>query len=79
MKAIINVCEGSSFSDNDYIYTKNTQKYYRTCKYYWERIFWDTDTGHLSKDDIIKKRFTQYHLDANKVKTIIKYLEDRKL
>lgn len=79
MKAIINVYEGSSFSDDDYIYTENTKKYYRTCKYYWERIFWDTDTGHLSKEDIRKKKFTQYHLEANKMKTIIKCLEDRKL
>lgn len=79
MKAIINVYEGSSFSDDDHIYTENTKKYYRTCKYYWERIFWDTDTGHLSKEDIKNKNFSQYHLDANKMKTIIKRLEDRKL
>lgn len=76
IKAIINTHEGTGFSKDDFKYSKNADKYYRQCKWYWNRITdrWDTDTGVLSKEDIENKNFTEYHKNANKVKTIIKQL-----
>ncbi|MBQ8997469.1 MAG: hypothetical protein IJ086_02105, partial [Clostridium sp.] len=79
IKAIINTYEGIGFSKDDGSYSPNSRKYYKTCKWYWYRITdrWDTDTGVLSKEEIENKEFTEYHLNANKVKTILPQLEKK--
>ena len=78
IKAIINTFEGRGFSENDYKYSDNEYDYYCDCIEYWERIEerWDTDTGYLSKEEIKARKFSNYHKNANKVKTIIPQLED---
>lgn len=80
IKAIINTFEGSGFSYSDGKYSRNASTYYNICKNYWDIICdrWNTDTGKLSKEQIRKKEFSQEHLDANKVSTIIRALEAKK-
>lgn len=80
IKAIINVHDGIGFSRDDGKYSKNADKYYKECRRYWDRIIerWDTDTGVLSPEDIENKNFSEYHKNANKVKTIIKQLKEWK-
>lgn len=77
IKAIINVHDGIGFSTDDYKYSKNAEKYYDICVKYWEKIIykWDTDTGVLSKEDIENRNFSEYHINANKVKTILPQLK----
>lgn len=72
IKAIINVMGESNFSKDDgsSYYNKNSENYYRICKKYWNNIWWDTDTGHLSKEEIAARRFSEYHKNCNKIKTI---------
>ena len=76
IKAIKNAYEGNPFSDDDYKYSKNADKYYEICDNYWTiiRSRWDTDTGKLSKEQIENKEFSDYHLNANKMPTIIEQL-----
>lgn len=76
IKAIINAYEGNPFSEDDCKYSKNADKYYEICINYWDIIIsrWDTDTGKLSKEQIKKRDFTEYHLNANKMPTIIEQL-----
>lgn len=82
IKAIINVYEGSGASRDDGSgrYSKNASKYYKVCKRYWENITWDTDTqylGWMNEKNVDHKRL-KYHRDANKVRTILKALKEKK-
>lgn len=84
IKAIINVMGESDFSKDDgsSYSNPNAQKYYNICKKYWDNIWWDTDTGVLSKDAIENKQFSEYHKNCNKIKTIAKirkYLHQLKI
>lgn len=84
IKSIINVMGESDFSKDDgsSYYNKNSDRYYDICKKYWCRIWWDTDTGVLSKEDIEKQRFSEYHKNCNKISTIAeirKYLDNLKI
>ena len=78
IKAIINAYEGASthITKDDGKYSKNAHKYYRICLNYWDKITdrWDTHTGVYSKEEIEKKEFSEYHINANKVKTILPQL-----
>lgn len=72
IKAIINVMGESNFSmdDGSSYYNKNSRRYYAICRKYWDNIWWDTDTGVLSKEEIENKDFSEYHKNCNKIKTI---------
>lgn len=74
IKAIINVMGESNFSKDDgsSYFNPNSRHYYSVCKKYWDKIWWDTDTGVLSKEDIERRNFTEYHKSCNKVTTISK-------
>lgn len=79
IKAIINAYEGIAphITKDDGKYSENADKYYEECKRYWDIIQdrWDTDTGVYSKEEIEKGEFSEYHINANKVKTILKQLK----
>lgn len=72
IKAILNVMGESDFSKDDgsSYFNVNSGRYYSICKNYWGKIWWDTDTGVLSKEEIKAKKFSEYHKICNKISTI---------
>jgi len=72
IKAIMNVMGESDFSKDDGSSCSNVNsiRYYNICKDYWNKIWWDTHTGVLSKEEIKARKYSDYHKMCNKISTI---------